>query len=651
MANLKKYNKKRMRGTIHANTNKGEDNGKGFKQTKNSNQSSQQQSQCITNRPNKETLSLCETARHLRSKGENKAATLLLKKALKLQPNNPDIYNQLGATYFAMQAYKDSANCFHASIKANPKNDDIYNNLSVALHKLGEEDEAIKWLNAGLKVNQTNPCLMYNLANALKAKDELQSATILLNSAIKLNPGNADAFNNLGTIKEKQKKIAEAAKYYKKAVEIEPSHADANFNLGNIYHSQGDYKKATYSFHEAINTKKIFPEAYNNLATSLIETGCLEEATECYKIAIKQNPYYAKALNNLGNALDAQGDMATAEKMYIKAITIDPNYSEAIKNLGMTELSRGDYTKGWEHYEHRFNCNEAQEFNLYIPNSKRWNGLNTANLEPLLIICEQGIGDTIQFMRYIQTLKSRGYQTSISCTEKLHSLIKASNIDNFPLSLEQAKERKDGQWIPLLSIPKHLEVNPKNPIAKDPYIKTDLNHREKWQNLLKDYPRPIVGIHWQGNPSIEKGRLSGRSLPLESFGKLTEFPDISLLSLQKGAGSEQIKDCSFQQRFVSCQSQVNETWDFLETAAIIQNCDLIITNDTAIAHLSGGLGQITWLLLHKTPEWRWGLEGTESFWYPSIRIFRQKEHGNWSELMDRVKIALKQHKETNHKKK
>lgn len=634
-----------MGKAIKPNDNERERTCKGFKPTKSSNQNVHIPPKHSSDSLNKKSLPLRDMASHLCREGKSKEAILLLKKALGYQPDNSEIYDQLGFTYFAAKSYRDSANCFHASIKINPENDKIYNSLSVALHKLGEEDEAIKWLYAGLKINHANPSLVYNLANALKAKGKWHAAAKLLKSAIQLNPANADAFNNLGLINEERKKTADAINCYKKALKIEPKHADANYNLANIYHSQGDYEKAICSFHAAIKARKIFPGAYNNLGMALVEVGCLNEATRYFNIAIEQNPYYSKALNNLGNTLDAQGDRLTAATMYKRAISINPNYSEAIKNLGMAELSSGDYKKGWEHYEHRLNCNLAQEFNQYIPKCKKWNGLKMANSEPLFILCEQGLGDTIQFMRYIKILRLRGFQTSISCTERLHSLIQASNIDKTPLTLEQAKNQADGQWIPLLSIPKYLEVSPKNPIVRDPYIKTTIDHTKKWQNLLKDCQRPIVGIHWQGNPSIEKGSLSGRSLPLEAFNKLTQFPDISLLSLQKGAGSEQIKHCSFKHRFVSCQSQVHETWDFEETAAIIQNCDLIITNDTAIAHLSGGLGQITWLLLHKTPEWRWGLEGTESFWYPSIRIFRQKEHGNWSEVIDRVKSALKQYKD------
>jgi hypothetical protein len=194
--------------------------------------------------------------------------------------------------------------------------------------------------------------------------------------------------------------------------------------------------------------------------------------------------------------------------------------------------------------------------------------------------------------------------------------------------------------MPLLSVPRCLEVSPEKPIIIEPYIKTTNELLDKWKNILSVEQRPIIGINWQGNPKAEKAGLRGRSMSLETFTPITGNCHISLLSLQKGFGSEQLETCSFKNRFVSCQEQINESWDFLDTAAIIANCDLVITTDTSVAHLAGGMGKTTWLLLHKVPDWRWGLEGDTSFWYPSMRLFRQQERGNWNEVLERVAAEL-----------
>ena len=225
---------------------------------------------------------------------------------------------------------------------------------------------------------------------------------------------------------------------------------------------------------------------------------------------------------------------------------------------------------------------------------------------------------------------------------KLHCLIKSSGIDPSPLTPEQANKVTEGQWIPLLSLPRLLKVNPEDPIITEPYIKTTEELTAKWAAILGEEDRPIIGINWQGNPNAEKSSLRG-TRALETFAPVADNSQISLLSLQKGFGSEQLETCSFKDRFVNCQDQINKTWDFLESAAIIANCDLVITSDTYVAHLAGGMGKTTWLLLQKVPDWRWGLGKETTFWYPSMRLFRQTERENWDEVMERVEEALQEH--------
>ncbi|MDP6171909.1 MAG: hypothetical protein QF702_07110, partial [Prochlorococcaceae cyanobacterium ETNP2_MAG_10] len=190
-------------------------------------------------------------------------------------------------------------------------------------------------------------------------------------------------------------------------------------------------------------------------------------------------------------------------------------------------------------------------------------------------------------------------------------------------------------WSPLLSVPRYLDVSPDNPIITEPYIKTTEELITKWKDILSVEQRPIIGINWQGSHTS-----TVRSFPLETFAPIAQYSNASLLSLQKGSGSEQLDNCSFQDRFVGSQEQINNTWDFLETAAIIANCDLVITSDTSVAHLAGGMGKTTWLLLKKVPDWRWGLKGDTSFWYPSMRLFRQKERGDWDAVIQRVTAAI-----------
>ncbi|MBW3041038.1 glycosyltransferase family 9 protein, partial [Prochlorococcus marinus] len=360
----------------------------------------------------------------------------------------------------------------------------------------------------------------------------------------------------------------------------------------------------------------------------------LKEAELSLRKAIKLNPDFAMAHSNLGNVLSDIGNLKEAELSLRKAIELNPDYVEASANLSVLELLRGDYKNGLENYEFRFHQKKT-----IIHSKPQINKVDNNKLpkdEKLLIISEQGLGDTLQYMRYIPYLREQGFNVSFCAQEKLHSLIKASNIDPNPLTPEQANQVSEGQWLPLLSLPRYLKINPKNPIKSQPYISSTEDLYKKWEDILSKERRPIIGINWQGNPNAEKTILKGRSLQLEKFSTLAKKKTLKLLSLQKGFGSEQLDHCSFKNMFVECQAKVDSTWDFLENAAIIDNCDLIITSDTSIAHLAGAMGKTTWILLKHVPEWRWGTEGESTFWYPSMRLFRQKQRHDWQEVMERV---------------
>ena len=304
-------------------------------------------------------------------------------------------------------------------------------------------------------------------------------------------------------------------------------------------------------------------------------------------------------------------------------------------------LIAGDYKNGWEEYEWRHK-RENPSAPYANPRCQRWEAKHQPKNQQLLLVAEQGLGDTLHFMRYAIALRNQKMKVSLCAQPNLHTLIQASGIDSSPLSPEQANQVTEGQWLPLLSTPRHLNVSPKKPIITEPYIKTTDKLISKWGVVLSSEKHPIIGINWQGNPEIETKDLRGRSLALETFAPITRSRKVSLLSLQKGYGSEQLENCTFRDHFVSCQEKINDTWDFLETAAIIDNCDLVITSDTSIAHLAGGMGKATWVLLHKVPDWRWGLEGENTFWYPSMRLFRQKIPGNWDEVMEQVAKALQE---------
>jgi hypothetical protein len=310
--------------------------------------------------------------------------------------------------------------------------------------------------------------------------------------------------------------------------------------------------------------------------------------------------------------------------------------------LSLTTLLIGNYKNGWEYYEYRL---ESKQFSPYmIPELDKWDRKNFDQAKRLLIVCEQGIGDTIQFLRYIKILRAKGIIIRLCVEPKLHSLIKASGIDPSPLNKQEAKQITEGHWIPLLSIPRLLGVCPENPISTEPYIKTTDKSIRYWARALSDNKRPIVGINWKGNR--EDTLRETRDIPFEHFTKIDNKSQATLLSLQRGAQSKYLNKIWSRRGLLRLQDKINmiadsnDPDDLLEYAAIIANCDLVMTTETTVAHIAGSMGITTWIFLPKTPHWRWGLHGHTSFWYPSVRLFRQKNRGNWNEEIKQATLEL-----------
>lgn len=374
---------------------------------------------------------------------------------------------------------------------------------------------------------------------------------------------------------------------------------------------------------------------------ALRQQGELQAAITAYRAALALTPRHAGTHNNLGVTLLELGALSEAIACFRRALRFQPDHAGAHSNLAHALLLSGDYANGWQEYEWRSRKTPPTAPHA-TPACPRWRGEPLGAEEHLLLVGERGLGDCLQFMRYLLPLRSRSGPTRLCAPAKLHGLIQASGLDPAPITPARAAQVNHGRWLPLLSLPLHLGVSPEQPLIQQPYLATSRQLVAQWAARLAAERRPIIAVHWQGNPRFERPYPLGRSFPLAILEPLARATDGSLLSLQKGFGQAQLQHCPFRDRFVRCQLHIDAQPDFLVTAAIMANCDLIITSDSAVAHLAGGLGLPTWLLLQHVPDWRWGLEGDTSFWYPTLRLFRQSSAGDWDGVIARVVAALQQ---------
>ena len=509
---------------------------------------------------------------------------------------------------------------------------------AASLIKENKLKEASKALSHLIEQGSKKEFVFARYAAIERQLGNLEDAIALLTELTKIKPGSASNHLNLGTCLHENGDYPRACLEFKKAISLKGDFAGAHLNLGASLNASGDAENAIKAYKDALAINPNLAEAHNNIGNALRNLCRHQEAITHYQKSILIEPGDSNTFYNLGICLQETENYEDALSAYDNAIKLAPNSSDAYWNSAQLLLAFGNYELGLKYYEWRF-----KKDNKYrLPQIPPWNG-DTKTKDTIFLMSEGGLGDTLHFMRYIAPLKESGVSTKICAPEKLHGLIKNSGLDSEPLGAEAAQTVKHGQWVSLMSLPQRLGVNPTNPIINGEYIQTTDRLRHKWEKIIHPNGRhlPVIGIHWQGNPNAEKTYLKNRSIPLEKFSKIAiNNPNIKFLSLQKGPGSEQLTECSFLDRFAECQELVDSTWDFLESAAIISNCDLVITNDTACAHLAGGMGMETWLLLAKFPEWRWGLSGDSSFWYPSMRLFRQTTNGDWDSLMETVSTAL-----------
>lgn len=505
--------------------------------------------------------------------------------------------------------------------------------------ELGSVEDAEQTALTLAQIDSASPQALRLCSQVLRKLEQYHQAFILAEKATRVASDSGLAFYLAGVLALEIKQYEIATEYLLESLRLQPNRVATEMNLVIALDKLGKFAESHSLLEASIERRGGSASEADHLmwGQHWLARGNITKAKESLLSVLSINPESAVAHSILGIALQLAGAVDQAISSYLLAVLQSPGDANTHMNLALAYLLLDNYQNGWAEYEWR-----RAVMDIDPPSLSEFRELTSAKHLPqtLLITSEQGIGDIIHFARYAQFFRARGVQVFLYTHSKLVSLLKESGLfDGVSSDLASLTEKShDIAWIPIMSIPRLLGVRRDNPLFITPYLSIPSGSVQQWSEIMAcDNGGLKIGIHWQGNPESERSTLLGRSMPLQRFEPLIRSTkNINWISLQKGHGSEQMNAFSCKQEFASYQHVIDDAWDFIDTGAIIMNCNLVITTDSAIAHLAGALGRPVWLMLTAVPEWRWGLEGDWSSWYPSMRLFRQRSFGEWEELMRRV---------------
>jgi tetratricopeptide (TPR) repeat protein len=451
--------------------------------------------------------------------------------------------------------------------------------------------------------------------------------------ALKLKPDYLVAWSNSGKVLCDLRRFEAALVAFDRALALAPDNADAWNSRAGVLRELGRLDDSRAACEQALRFRPDFAEAMLNQGTALTKLDRPDEALPLYRNAKKLKPTLAAVAScGEGLTLKSLGRFGEAMAAFDEAARLGS--VDAISNRGCLSLMLGDFAQGWEGYERRWLAGKSLSEALGVK-FPLWSG-KAIEGERLLVMNDHGLGDTIQFSRYAALIARAGVEVTFLCPRKLHRLF--APYDGVRL-VDQIEDTEvfDAQ-IAVSSLPRALGVRVDAVKAPAPYLKSEEALQTKWAKRIGLHGFKI-GVHWQGNPNPEAD--IGRSFPLAALAPLAPLPNVRLISLQKGAGAEQLDDLP-QGMIVETLGDDFDTGPdaFVDTAAVMSHLDLIVTCDTSIAHLAGALGLPTWVALKNVAEWRWLLDREDSPWYPTMRLFRQQRRGDWSELFARMATAV-----------
>ena len=537
-----------------------------------------------------------------RALGQRPEAIEALRQSIVRDPNRPTAHRDLGEMLLEDNESKEALGCFRRALRLDPGSSRVNHTLGALLLNLDRAAEAEHFLRKATELDPAAMETLTNLGRCLRKLKRAAEAEACFHRVLEVSGESVESLEDVGIALSDQKRDAEALGWFQRARTLAPDRAETHCNIAHAMLLQSQFIEARPHLMRALTLREDFPEAWSNLGGS----------------------YLGEGLQKADPAL-----LERVQECYQRALQGRPDYVDVHSNLALLHLLRGRFEEGWREWEWRWHGKEAALTRFQRP---QWQGESPKG-QCVLLHTEGGFGDTFHFMRYATLLHRAGARVLIQCPKPLRSVLSGCiGVDS--VLREGEPTPAFDLHCPLMSLPGLFRTTRESIPAPVPYLLANPDRIAYWRCRLGQYSGLKVGIVWQGNSEYKGDRR--RSIPLAYFEPLAHVPGVQLFSLQLGFGREQLGAVASPWRIVDL------ALPWAETAAALMHLDLLITSDTAIAHLGGALGRPVWVALGYTPDWRWQLEREDSPWYPTMRLFRQPGPDQWPSVFANIAAQLRE---------
>jgi tetratricopeptide (TPR) repeat protein len=560
-------------------------------------------------------------------------AQMCCQQALALDANHTDTFHLMGLLALQAKQYDLAVSWLARAIRQDPQ--PVYlSSLGMALQRQGRHEEALKTFDKAVQLKPDDAELWINLGNVLVELDRPSEAVLGFQHALKLNPSRWEAANKSGHLFFRLERFEEALAHFDLCDQLQPNHS---LTLHMRALALRGLKRYEESLVDNLRAHELDPADHNNcnnIGDALQSLGRQEEALAWFDKALLRKPDFVAAINNKAFSLAQLHRFDEAFAIYDHLNRTGTNTASADWNLSLLQMLTGDFEAGWAGREARWNT-PALTFAYPKFSQPMWLGQESIEGKTILVHVDEGLGDTIHFVRYVPMVAARGARVILVVADAVYPLLAGMPGASQCLPLSAGPPPAFDMHCPIGSLPLAFRTSLDTIPSAIPYLPPPAEAQTRaWEDRLGPHDRLRIGLVWSGNPTHKNDH--NRSLPLRTLSRILDV-DATFVSLQKDPKAD---DKAFLRECADIVDLTEHLTDFSETAALVSCLDLVITVDTSVAHLAAALGRPTWILLPYVPDYRWLLDRDDSPWYPTVRLFRQTETRDYASVLDRVRTAL-----------